>query len=91
MLVIDPPWDGQHPAAVDPVEITALIDQLRDRRYDEVVVFTSYHQSPLPFALVARLAGVPRVVGTSDAYAGTLLDIRHRRRSAEPGQRDPGR
>ena len=85
VLVIDPPWEGQHPAAVDPVKISALIDELRDRRYDEVVIFTSYHQSPLPFALVARLAGVRRIVGTSDAYAGTLLDVRHRRRSAEPG------
>jgi histidinol-phosphate phosphatase family protein len=85
VLVIDPPWEGQHPAAVDPVKISALIDELRDRRYDEVVIFTSYHQSPLPFALVARLAGVRRIVGTSDAHAGTLLDVRHRRGSAEPG------
>lgn len=89
VLVVDPPWDGQHPPVLDPVVITALVDLLRSRRYDEAIVFTSYHQSPLPFALLARLAGIPQVAGTSDAYPGTLLDVRHRRRSAEPGQPIP--
>ncbi len=53
-----------------------------------MVVFTSYHQSPLPVALLARWAGVPRVSGTSDAAPGALLDVRHRRLGDAD---DPGR
>jgi hypothetical protein len=42
------------------------------------VIFGSFHQSPLPTALVLRLAGVPRVAATSVDYPGSLLDVRHR-------------
>jgi ADP-heptose:LPS heptosyltransferase len=45
---------------------------------DEAVVFTSFHQSPLPFALLLRLAGVLRTSAISVDYPGSLLDVRHR-------------
>src|SRR5207237_6992110 len=37
----------------------------------------SFHQSPLPTALLLRLAGVPHVAATSVDYPGSLLDVRH--------------
>jgi ADP-heptose:LPS heptosyltransferase len=37
----------------------------------------SFHQSPLPLALLLRMAGVPRLAATSVDYPGSLLDIRH--------------
>jgi ADP-heptose:LPS heptosyltransferase len=40
-------------------------------------VFTSYHQSPLPTALVLRLAGVEWLAAVSEDYPGALLDVRH--------------
>uniref|UniRef100_UPI00313C8013 glycosyltransferase family 9 protein n=1 Tax=Nocardia otitidiscaviarum TaxID=1823 RepID=UPI00313C8013 len=55
-----------------------LIDRLRAVRPDEALVFTSYHQSPLPLALVLRMAGIPRVAAISTDYPGSLLDVRHR-------------
>ncbi|MBF5082270.1 glycosyltransferase family 9 protein [Quadrisphaera sp. INWT6] len=79
VLVADVPWAGYHPPAPDAERLSALVELLRERHYDEVVVFTSFHQSPLPMAVVARLAGVPRVVGASEDYPGSLLDLRHRR------------
>jgi ADP-heptose:LPS heptosyltransferase len=88
VLVADVPWSGTSPAAPDPEALTALLECVRAGAYDEVVVLTSYHQSPLPMALVAKWAGVPRVVGTSDAYPGSLLDLRHRR--MPDGTDDPG-
>jgi ADP-heptose:LPS heptosyltransferase len=45
---------------------------------DEAVILTSFHQSPLPLALLLRLAGVATVVGASVDYAGSLLDVRLR-------------
>ena len=79
VLVADVPWSGYRPPAPDAAALSALVETVRARSYDEVVVFTSYHQSPLPMALLARLAGVPRVVAASDDYPGSLLDVRHRR------------
>ncbi|TNM67212.1 glycosyltransferase family 9 protein [Streptomyces sp. NP160] len=84
VLVADVPWSGYRPPAPDADALTALVELLREREYDEVVVFTSYHQSPLPMALIARLAGVPRVIAASDDYPGSLLDLRHKR----PGNPD---
>jgi ADP-heptose:LPS heptosyltransferase len=42
------------------------------------VILGSFHQSPLPTALVLRLAGVGHVAATSVDYPGSLLDVRHR-------------
>ncbi len=84
VLVADVPWSGYHPPAPDAEPLLALVETVRAGRYDEVVVFTSYHQSAMPMALIARLAGVPRVVAATDDYPGSLLDVRHRR----PGNPD---
>ncbi|WP_431919597.1 HAD-IIIA family hydrolase [Micromonospora wenchangensis] len=72
------PWIDGVPDPVDPADIDRLTDRLRAVRADEAVVFTSFHQSPLPLALLLRLAGVPRVSAISDDYPGSLLDVRHR-------------
>ena len=47
-------------------------------RHRRGVIFTSYHQSALPLALLLRLAGVRRISAISDDFAGGLLDVRHR-------------
>ena len=84
VLVADVPWSGYHPPAPDAASLLAIVELVREGRYDEVVVFTSYHQSALPMALLARLAGVPRVVAACEDYPGSLLDVRHQR----PGPSD---
>ena len=82
-IEIDPPWDGLAPARFEPHLVARLVDRVAGPGYDEVVVFTSYHQSPLPMALLARLAGVPKVSATCDDHPGALLDVRHRRTGDE--------
>ncbi|TRW42716.1 glycosyltransferase family 9 protein, partial [Georgenia yuyongxinii] len=79
VLVFDAPWSGYAPAPVDAGAVHALVDSLAARRYDRAVIFTSFHQSPLPTALLARLAGIGFVAATSEDYPGSLLDVRHRR------------
>lgn len=79
VLVFDPPWSGYEPAPVDPAAVHGLVAELADRRYDRCVVVTSFHQSPLPMALLARLAGIGFLAATSVDYPGSLLDVRHRR------------
>ncbi|MEJ5944605.1 glycosyltransferase family 9 protein [Pseudokineococcus basanitobsidens] len=85
LRVFDAPWSGYAPAVLDPAAVEELLTWMRGRRHDEVVVVTSFHQSPLPMALLARLAGAPVVVGTSEDYPGSLLDVRHRRDGAADG------
>ncbi len=44
----------------------------------DALILTSFHQSPLPTALLLRLAGISRIAAISTDYPGALLDVRHR-------------
>jgi ADP-heptose:LPS heptosyltransferase len=72
------PWIDGSPQPVDAAGLAALTEQIRTMALDEAVISTSFHQSPLPLALVLRLAGVRRVSAISVDYPGSLLDVRHR-------------
>ena len=70
------PWIANPAPAVSPDEVADLVARLASRRFDEAVILTSFHQSALPTALLLRLAGVPRIVASSEDYPGSLLDLR---------------
>jgi ADP-heptose:LPS heptosyltransferase len=72
------PWIDPEPEPLRRAETLALVEALAAVEADEAIVFASPHQSPLPLALLLRLAGVPRVSAISDDYPGSLLDVRHR-------------
>jgi hypothetical protein len=77
VLTFDAPWVGFDPAPIDPSSIEHLVGELEAAAVDRAVVLTSFHQSPLPLALLLRLAGVIEVGATSVDYAGALLDLRY--------------
>jgi ADP-heptose:LPS heptosyltransferase len=72
------PWIDSSPVPVDTADLAALTDRVRCLAPDEALISTSFHQSPLPLALVLRTAGVPRISAISVDYPGSLLDVRHR-------------
>jgi ADP-heptose:LPS heptosyltransferase len=71
-------WIDPEPSAVRRAAIDAYVDAIAALDADEAIIFTSFHQSPLPAALLLRLAGVRRLSAISDDYPGSLLDVRHR-------------
>lgn len=71
------PWIDPDPQRVDSADVHGLVDRLAQRGYARALVFTSFHQSPLPTALLLRLAGIPWVGAISVDYPGSLLDLRH--------------
>ncbi|MGW2953273.1 glycosyltransferase family 9 protein [Streptomyces eurythermus] len=79
VLVWEAPWEGFDPPPVRPDDIDALLGRLRAGAYDSALVLTSFHQSPLPTALLLRLAGIGRIGADSTDHPGRLLDVRHRR------------
>ncbi|MFF5180992.1 HAD-IIIA family hydrolase [Micromonospora sp. NPDC000316] len=72
------PWIDPAPGPVDPEAMRTLTARLAAVGADEAVVFTSFHQSALPLALLLRMAGISRIAAISDDYPGSLVDIRHR-------------
>ena len=72
------PWIDPAPPPVVPEDIDAVRADIGRRRFDAALILTSFHQSPLPTALLLRLAGVRWIGATSCDYPGSLLDLRHR-------------
>ena len=77
ILVFDAPWSGFAPPPVSTSAVAALVASVAAADVDEALVLTSFHQSPLPLALLLRLAGVGRIAAISVDYPGSLLDVRH--------------
>ena len=71
------PWIDPEPEPFDRASVDLLVDAVAGCNVDEAVIFTSWHQSALPTALVLRVAGVRRVSAISEDYPGALLDVRH--------------
>jgi ADP-heptose:LPS heptosyltransferase len=78
VLMAPAPWIDAPAPPVHRAGIDALVGELAAREVDEAIVLTSFHQSPLPLALLLRLAGVSRIAAVSVDYPGSLLDVRHR-------------
>ncbi|MCU1692695.1 MAG: ADP-heptose:LPS heptosyltransferase [Frankiales bacterium] len=78
VLVWHCPWIDAEPQPVLPADVHEVVDRIAALGVDRALVLTSFHQSPLPTALVLRLAGVPWVGATSEDFPGSLLDLRHR-------------
>lgn len=78
VLVYRAAWIDPDGAPLDLVATQELITALAAARVDLAMILTSFHQSPLPLALLARMAGVPTVTAISDDFPGSLLDVRHR-------------
>ncbi|MFI6033218.1 glycosyltransferase family 9 protein [Streptomyces sp. NPDC051315] len=79
VIVWAAPWEGVDPPSVQEADVDDLVRRLREAAFDVALVLTSFHQSPLPTALLLRMAGVGRIGADSVDHPGRLLDVRHRR------------
>ena len=77
IIELDAPWVGYDAPPVVRGSIDSFVDAVAARRIDRAFVLTSFHQSPLPLALLLRMAGVPELAATSVDFPGRLLDVRH--------------
>ena len=72
------PWVEPGNTPPQRADMDGLIEDVRALGVDEALIFTSFHQSALPMALLLRMAGVARIGAISEDHAGSLLDVRHR-------------
>jgi ADP-heptose:LPS heptosyltransferase len=78
VIVWRAPWIDADPPPVSRADVAQTVGEIAALDIDRAVIFGSFHQSPLPTALMLRLAAVPWVGAISDDYPGSLLDLRHR-------------
>jgi ADP-heptose:LPS heptosyltransferase len=72
------PWVDPEPGPAHQRDMLRAADALRLLRAEQAIILTSYHQDPLPTALLLRMAGVPHITAACEDYPGSLLDVRHR-------------
>lgn len=78
VLVWRCPWVVREPPPVEAGEVHRMVEEIAARSFAEALILTSFHQSPLPTALLLRMAGIGRISAISTDYPGSLLDVRHR-------------
>lgn len=71
------PWIDASPRSTTRTGMEHLVEMLVGCQADEAIISTSFHQDPLPLALLMRMAGVERIAAISEDYPGSLLDVRH--------------
>lgn len=71
-------WIDPEPRPVEAARTLRFVREIAAHGFDEALILVSFHQSPLPLALLLRLAGVSRIGAICDDYPGSLLDVRHR-------------
>lgn len=70
------PWIQENAGLpIGRADIDDLVERL-EGRHDEAAILTSFHQSPLPAALLLRLAGIGMIAAVSVDHPGGLLDHR---------------
>jgi ADP-heptose:LPS heptosyltransferase len=60
-ITFDLPWVKTN-EVTESDSIQYLVDALKLRRFDAAVIFTVYSQNPLPTAMLAYMAGIPKVL-----------------------------
>lgn len=79
VIVWAAPWEGVNAPSVADADVDGLVERLKTDAFDTALILTSFHQSPLPTALLLRMAGVARIGADSVDHPGRLLDVRHQR------------
>ncbi|GAA3884157.1 glycosyltransferase family 9 protein [Streptomyces sedi] len=79
VCVYDAPEICLSPPGVRRSTVNELVERLAARRFERALVFASHGRSPLPAALLPRLAGVPWVAADCEPGPDRLLQLRHRR------------
>lgn len=78
VVEFDAAWVLFDPPPIRHEDIADLLGAVAERRFDAALVLTSFHQSPLPLALLLRMARVRWIGAICEDYPGSLLDLRHR-------------
>ncbi len=72
------PWIDPDRVPVRRQALDAVVDELAALRVEQALILGSFHQSPLPTALLLREAGVGLVAAECEDFPGSLLDVRHK-------------
>jgi ADP-heptose:LPS heptosyltransferase len=60
-IVFDVPW-VKSVETVEPDSFNDMVAIIKKKQFDAAVIFTVYSQSPLPTAMLAYLAGIPKIL-----------------------------
>jgi len=65
VMVFDVPWVKLKGQNIGEEKVLRFVEDLKNRKFDAVIIFTNFSQTPFPAAFLCYLAGIPRVLGYS--------------------------
>ncbi|MFI6795029.1 glycosyltransferase family 9 protein [Streptosporangium canum] len=71
------PWIDSNPPPMTGPHALRLLRTVQEVAPELALIFTSFRQSPLPLALLLRLAGAPKTAAICADHPGSLLDVCH--------------
>ena len=79
VIVYEAPWmDPWQKLPQNGKREQKMIAMIKERQFDGAIIFSSYHQSPLPAAYLCYLADIPLRLAASIDGPGSLLTTRHK-------------
>lgn len=78
LLVWACPWIEPDPPPASASDIQRAVREIERTGVERAIILTSFHQDPLPTAMLLRMAGVRHITAASEDYPGSLLNVRHR-------------
>jgi lipopolysaccharide heptosyltransferase II len=60
VMVFDLPWVKTKDRSFQ--QIPEIVERIKEKQFDAAIIFTVYSQNPLPTAMLAYMAGIPRVL-----------------------------
>ncbi len=79
VIIYEAPWmDPWQKLPQDSEREQEMIALIKERQFDAAIIFSSYHQSPLPAAYLCYLADIPLRLAASIDGPGSLLTTRHK-------------
>jgi ADP-heptose:LPS heptosyltransferase len=79
VIVYEAPWmDPWQKLPQNSKREQKVIARIKERQFDGAIIFSSYHQSPLPAAYLCYLADIPLRLAASIDGPGSLLTTRHK-------------
>ncbi|WP_031170751.1 glycosyltransferase family 9 protein, partial [Streptosporangium roseum] len=71
------PWIDPNPPPMTGPHALRLLRTVQEVAPELALILTSFRQSPLPLALLLRLAGTPKTAAICADHPGSLLDVHH--------------
>ncbi|HXS15466.1 MAG TPA: glycosyltransferase family 9 protein [Candidatus Saccharimonadales bacterium] len=73
-LIYDAPWIENEVLSETYENTFKIVEKMKKEQFDGAILLTNFSQNPFPIALLAYLAGIPKILGYAHEFPGHLIN-----------------